>query len=327
MPSIPYSRYIIGRIPWYSFLIVTGAAIAILLAYREEKRLSLPSDTVIDLSLRVIPLGIIGARIYYVIFSWSSFRDDPISVLYIWNGGLAIYGGIIAGILTLIVFAKKRNLSPFLLFDIIVPGLSLAQSIGRWGNYFNMEAYGQIISIPGLCFFPFAVRIFESGGWNWHMATFFYESVLDLIIFIFLFCARKHYFRNTGDPFLHYLFLYASGRLCIEQFRSDSLFSLSGGTRISQILSEMIVIAVLIHYKMFTDNKTCRHKPLRTVSFICSVCITFITLLVSSGLFPGLFDTTSKQVFILLLTSAVNISVLFILYNTCLAKERTYADD
>ena len=177
MSSIPYSRYLVGSIPWYSILIVTGVVLAIALACHEERRAGLPRDTVIDLALWLLPFGIAGARIYYVVFSWDSFRNDLLSVFRIWEGGLAIYGGIIAGVIVLLVFCRVRKMRPLPLCDIIVPGLALAQCIGRWGNWFNMEAYGFTVTDPRLCFFPFAVQI-PADGYAWHLATFFYESLL-----------------------------------------------------------------------------------------------------------------------------------------------------
>ena len=238
MLSVPYSRYLIYPIPWYSFLIVLGVVLAVLIACREEKRAGLKKDTVIDLALWLLPGGIIGARIYYVVFSWNQFRDDFLSVFRIWEGGLAIYGAIISGLIVLLVFCRHRGLSPLLLCDLIAPGLALAQSIGRWGNYFNIEAYGLSLSNPSLCFFPLAVRVPADGN-AWHMATFFYESVLDFGIFLFLMKFRHSIPHRKGDVFFHYLFLYAAGRLCIEELRTDSLFAVSS-VRISQLLSVLI---------------------------------------------------------------------------------------
>jgi phosphatidylglycerol:prolipoprotein diacylglycerol transferase len=246
MSSVPYSRYLIGPVPWYSFLIVTGVVLAIILACREERRSGLPRDTVIDLALWLLPFGIIGARIYYVIFSWDSFRNDLLSVFRIWEGGIAIYGGIIAGVIVLLVFCRVRKLRPLPLCDVIVPGLALAQCIGRWGNWFNMEAYGFTVTNPDLCFFPLAVQI-PDDGYAWHLATFFYESVWDLLIFLFLVLARRKHFRQSGDAFFSYLFLYGAGRLVIEEMRTDSLYA-GTSVRISQVFSVILCIFVLLRY-------------------------------------------------------------------------------
>jgi len=242
--AVPYSRYLLKPIPWYSFLIVLGAALAIWLASREEQRVGLRKDTIIDLSLWVLPFGIIGARIYYVIFSWDVFRNDLLSILRIWEGGIAIYGAVLGGLITAWIFSRKRKIPLLLLCDLIAPGLILAQAIGRWGNYFNQEAYGAAVTNPALCFFPFAVLIEEETGAVWHMATFFYESCWNLLVFACLMIGRRKWFRKQGDVFFFYAFLYGAGRLVIEDFRMDSLYAASG-VRISQLLSLIVCVALL----------------------------------------------------------------------------------
>ncbi len=246
MSSIPYSRYLIYPIPWYSFLIVTGVVLALILACREEKRKKLPKDTVIDLALFLLPMGIIGARIYYVIFSWSQFSSDPLSVFRVWEGGLAIYGGVIGGFLAILLFSRRRRLPFLLLCDLIAPGLVLAQAIGRWGNWFNIEAYGLSVTDPSLCFFPFAVQV-PSDGDTWHLATFFFESAWNLGVFLFLICFRRRKSCRTGDVFCFYLVLYAAGRLVIEELRTDSLYA-SSSIRVSQLLSVLLCLAILVRY-------------------------------------------------------------------------------
>lgn len=243
MLATPSSRLFLGIIPWYSVLIVTGICLALFIASREEKRLGLPKDTVVDLALWVVPFGIIGARLYYVLFAWETFAHNPVSVLYIWQGGLAIYGAIIGGLLAVVLFARKQKLSLGTLTDIIAPGLALAQAIGRWGNYFNMEAYGVQITSPAWQFFPAAVFIPNINGGAWHMATFFYESMWNLAVFAVLMLTRKRMHR-TGDTSLWYFLLYGAGRLIIEGLRTDSLYA--GSTiRISQVLALCICAVVL----------------------------------------------------------------------------------
>lgn len=234
--AIPVSRTLFGIIPLYSLLIVIGAALAIWLASREEKRAGLPKETVLDLSFWVIPFGIIGARIYYVAFAWDQFKDNPVSALYVWEGGIAIYGAVIAGFIVLLIFCRMRKISAPALCDVIAPGLVLAQAIGRWGNYFNMEAYGEVITDPALQFFPFGVLITESGAPVWHMATFFYESFWDFLVFLVLIIGRRKWFRKEGDVFGFYCFLYSAGRLIVEDFRMDSLYA-APSLRISQLLA------------------------------------------------------------------------------------------
>ena len=243
MLATPPSRLIFGLIPWYSALIVTGICLALFIASREEKRLGLAKDTVIDLALWVVPFGIIGARLYYVAFSWDTFAPNPISALYVWQGGLAIYGAVLAGLLTVIIFARKRKLHLGTLTDLIAPGLALAQAIGRWGNYFNMEAYGPQINNPAWQFFPAAVFIPAGNGGAWHMATFFYESMWNLLVFSVLMLLRKRKHR-PGDLTLWYFLLYGAGRLIIEGLRTDSLYA-GGGIRISQVLAMVMCLVVL----------------------------------------------------------------------------------
>lgn len=243
MFAMPYSRYVFGTLPWYSTLIVLGMALALLLASREEKRLGLREDTAVDLALCVIPCGIIGARLYYVAFSWEVFAGDPLRILRIWEGGLAVYGGVIGGLLAAVVFSRVRKVPLATLTDIMVPGLALAQAIGRWGNYFNMEAYGAVITNPAWQFFPAGVLIPEGGGYVWHMATFFYESIWNLGVFIALMRLRKRAFRRF-DLTCWYFLLYGAGRFVIEGLRTDSL-TVSGGFRVSQLLSAGMVLLVL----------------------------------------------------------------------------------
>lgn len=238
--SIPYSRYLIGGLPWYGVLITCGVVAAILLCIHEEKRLQLKEDTVIDLSFWAIPLALVGARLYYAVFNWQAFAADPLSVLRIWEGGIAIYGAIIGGLLGVLIFARRRRMNPFLLTDMIVPGLSLAQGIGRWGNYFNMEAYGREIADPAWQFFPVGVQIPGGSGYTWHMATFFYESCWDIGVFTLLWFIIRKRSTKVGTTTLWYLLLYGVGRFFIEGLRTDSL--MSGSIRVSQLLSLVLVI-------------------------------------------------------------------------------------
>lgn len=243
--AMPASRYIFGTLPWYSVTMVSAIVVAILLAVREEKRRGLPKDTVIDLALWLIPSGIVGARLYYVAFTWDLFRSRPLAILEIWKGGLAIYGAIIGGIIAAFVFSRRRKLSLRTLADMIVPGLALAQCIGRWGNYFNMEAYGLPITDPAWQFFPAGVLIPEGGENVWHMATFFYESVWDLGVFAALQFLRKRC-RRPGDLTCWYVVLYGAGRLIVEGLRMDSLMAADGSARISQLVSVAGCLAVFV---------------------------------------------------------------------------------
>ena len=244
--AVPYSRYFLGFISWYGLLIAVGASLAVILSSREAKRLNLPKDTIIDLALWVLPIGILGARAYYVLFSWESYQSNPVSALFIWEGGLAIYGGILAGLAVVVVFCRKRRLPLPVMADILVPGVALAQSIGRWGNYFNQEAYG--IPLPEnspLCFFPLAVLIPENGILTWHVATFFLESVIDFTLFLFLVIGKRKLFRRPGDAACFYFLFYAAGRIFVENLRMDSLY-LGISVRVSQLISALLCTAGMI---------------------------------------------------------------------------------
>ena len=324
MLSVPYSRYIVYPVPWYSFLIVAGAALAIILSCREERRAGFPKDTVIDLALRILPFGIIGARIYYVLFSLDQFRGDPLSVFRIWEGGIAIYGGVIAGFIVLVLFSRRRKLSVWALCDLIVPGLVLAQSIGRWGNWFNIEAYGFTVTDPSLCFFPFAVQV-PSDGNAWHLAAFFYESVWDFSVFLFLMLSRRRFLRGSGNVFMFYLLLYASGRLVIEELRTDSLYAASS-VRVSQLLSILLCLFVVLHYAV-TALRSHRLSAAGRVMFFLSALISIPALLYS--LHTAIFSSLPKGGIILFLSvySLLMIICLFVIFLTSCSREVSNADN
>ena len=241
--AIPYSRYLMGNLPWYSTLIVIGAIVALWLASLEEKRLALPKDTFVDLSLWLIPMGILGARLYYVCMQWDQYANRLWAIFAIWEGGIAIYGAVIAGVIVVSIYAKRKKYAFFALADCLAPGLLLAQAIGRWGNYFNMEAYGTVIVDHAWQFFPFGVLIASGEGYTWHMATFFYESLWNFIGFMLLWCNRKKQ-KVVGNTSLWYVILYGSGRFIIEQLRTDSLYI--GGVRASQWLSFVLCLVAIV---------------------------------------------------------------------------------
>ena len=324
MSSIPYSRYLIYPITWYSFLIVTGILLALILARREEKRLSLPKDTMIDLALLLLPLGILGARIYYIVFSWSLFSHDFLSVFRIWEGGIAIYGGVIGGFAAVLFFSRRRRISFLLLCDLISPGLVLAQSIGRWGNWFNIEAYGLPVTNPSLCFFPLAVQV-PNDGYTWHLATFFFESLWNLVIFLFLIIFRRRKSCRTGDVFCFYLLLYAAGRLIIEELRMDSLYTASS-IRVSQLLSILLCLTVLLRYTFLLRRRDLLTVGLRLVLFIALVAIFLSLIYALCGSFFSAWSVTHVILY-LFLCSLVLIFTLFLLHHNLSAPEVAHADN
>ena len=228
---------------WYGLLIVVGMLLGILLASLRERRLGLPRETAVDLALWGIPAAIVGARLYYVIFSWESYADHPVSALYIWEGGLAIYGGLIGGLAAGLIYARVKRLNFLKLADLAAPSFALGQAVGRWGNFFNQEAYGIPVASERLRFFPVAVRI-EADG-LWHYATFFYESLWCLVIVLtLLLLERRGRLKRPGNVFFLYVLMYGLERALVEGLRTDSLYL--GPVRVSQALSLIAAGAALI---------------------------------------------------------------------------------
>lgn len=266
---------------WYGILISLSVVLAVVMVYREAKRKGLDADCMLDYALLTVPTAIVFARLYYVIFEWDQYAANPIHALFIWEGGIAIYGSIIGGIVATLIFSKWKKISFWTLADLVAPGLVLGQAIGRWGNFFNQEAFGELVTNPALQFFPYAVYIERLG--EWHMATFFYESVACFLIFIFLLIyRRKAKNAPAGNLFLWYWVLYGIERAYVEGLRTDSLWIFKGGIpignliffpnglRVSQVLSIIMVIAfgtVLIvravkrHKKQTAEDETAPLDP------------------------------------------------------------------
>ncbi len=323
--ATPSSRFFFGLIPWYGVLIVLGAGLAVFLADREAKRCRLTQDTILDLALWVLPLGILGARLYYVLFSWSAFQSRPLSALRIWEGGLAIYGGLIAGFLTVVFFCRKRKLSLFLILDLLVPGVVLAQAIGRWGNYFNQEAYGPLLDPSSrFCFFPLAVLIQQPGMSEWHIAAFFLESLWDFCVFLFLIFARRKLFRQKGDIFLFYLAFYGAGRLVIENLRTDSLY-LGSGIRVSQLLSVILTLAMLFLLLSRRKRRQGRISASCVISLVPAALSGILSLAFSLGLRPLAVLPLHLQMALLSGYAFFFVSASLILYGPSRPEEVVYA--
>ncbi len=223
-------------LPMYGLLICSAILLGVYLCGRNTARLSLPKDAGLDVALWGVPAALIGARLYYCIFRWADYADHPLSVLRVWEGGLAIYGGVIGGLLGVWLLSRKQKVSFWALVDMTVPSLLLGQAIGRWGNFFNQEAYGNPVLSPALQFFPLAVLV----DGTWYQATFFYESMWDLMGFLILWGTRKRW--RIGDGLPLYMIVYGLGRVWIEGLRSDSLYIPGTSLRISQLLSGLMVL-------------------------------------------------------------------------------------
>ena len=233
-------------IRWYSLLILIGVFIAILMIEKEGKRFNLDKDSLFNLAFWTIIIGILGARIYYVIFNFSAYKSDPASIFRIWEGGLAIHGGIIAGLITLIVFCKKYHISIVRITDISVVPLILAQAIGRWGNFFNGEAHGAATSLSHLQ--NMHIPKFIIDGMNidgiYYEPTFLYESIFCLIGFIIFLIVRRMRYTKTGTITSLYLIYYGVVRFFIETMRTDSL--MLGGFKAAQIVSAIMIVCGII---------------------------------------------------------------------------------
>ena len=229
---------------WYGVIIAVGFILAMLYCARHCRRCGIEPDTLYDFLIWMIPLAIIGARLYYVIFQWSDYRDHPIDALKIWEGGLAIYGGVIAGLLTGIVWCRKKKIPFGAMADVCAPGLLIGQCIGRWGNFINREAFGRettAFSRMGLTL-PGRETVYVH-------PTFLYESLWNFVGFLLLhFWFRRHERKFDGELILLYAVWYGIGRALIEGLRTDSLYFFGTGLRSSQILglaSALVAIVVM----------------------------------------------------------------------------------
>lgn len=234
------------KIYWYSIMILIGVYIGGSLILRECKKFKLPENFIINMMLYTLIFAIIGARLYYVAFNWEYYGNNLIDIFKVWEGGLAIHGGLIFGLITIILYTKKYKVNTFRMLDIIVVGLIIGQAIGRWGNFFNGEAHGMATTLEFLKSLHLPNFIIE--GMNiygvYYHPTFLYESLWCLIGFILLILFRKRYYNKIGQTTGLYLVWYGIGRYIIEGMRTDSL--MLGDFRIAQIVSILFVVIGLI---------------------------------------------------------------------------------
>ncbi len=227
---------------WYSFLILIAVIIGYQIVVSYSKKISYKTNEIMDMVLYLVIFSIIGARAYYVIFNFSLYQDDLLSIFMIWKGGLAIYGGIIAAILYILYYCKKKGLDFIRVLDIYSLSLLLGQAIGRWGNFFNGEAYGgktTLEALQSLHLPRFIIDGMYIDGF-YRQPTFLYESIWCLIGVFFLIRIRKRYTNQVGRQVSFYLIWYGIGRFFIEGLRSDSLYL--GIFRVSQLVSVVMVV-------------------------------------------------------------------------------------
>jgi phosphatidylglycerol:prolipoprotein diacylglycerol transferase len=231
-------------IRWYGVLIMAGVILGLFLAGREGKRQGVSVGFIHDLFFYLLISAIIGARLYYVIFSWHLYRDNLGEIFAFWHGGLAIHGAIIGGTLAGLVYTRLKGLSFWQVADICAPSLILGQAIGRWGNYFNQEAFGEPTNLPWGIFIDKAHRPLQYIQETHFHPTFLYESLWDFSVLFFLLWIRRRRSIIRGDVFLAYLMLYSLGRFWIEGLRMDSLMFV--GFRAAQIISLLIIVLAAI---------------------------------------------------------------------------------
>lgn len=240
-------------IRWYSLCIVLGAVLAVYLARKEAPRKKIKPDDVLDFILIAFPVALLGARLYYVAFAgqWQDYKDNPLRIFATWEGGIAIYGALIAGAIVMVYFSRRRLINILDFLDIAVPGVMIAQSIGRWGNFFNQEAYGKAVS--SLDYLPDFIRDQMYIDGSYRIPTFLYESLWNLLGFTILMAVRHSGWLKRGEPTAFYLVWYGCGRLVIEGLRTDSL--MLGGLRVSQWLSALLILAGLVLVVYIRKNK------------------------------------------------------------------------
>lgn len=239
----------IGSFPiyWYG-LIITGAFIvAGLLAVRLARESRIDPEHVLNLFIYIIPAAIIGARLYYVLFSWSDYSGNYSEIFAIRHGGLAIHGGLLGGFLAGFIYVRKHKLNFWQMADVLVPGLALGQAIGRWGNFINQEAFGGPVSPEFISMFPHFIQRQMLIGGQYHHPAFLYESLWNLLVFIVLMFKRQQA-KFHGHILLAYLALYSVGRFFIEGIRTDSL--MLGPLRVAQVASLILfVVAIALHIR------------------------------------------------------------------------------
>lgn len=242
---------------WYAIIIVSGIILAVWLSSREAVRVGMKEDDVIDFMLWGLPSAIIGARLYYVIFEWKDYINNPIEIFYTRNGGLAIYGGLIGGGIALLLFSRHRFISPWTFLDIAAPSVILAQAIGRWGNFMNHEAYGPDTTrgfLESLHLPNFIIDNMYIDG-IYRQPTFLYESVWNVLGFVLLLVLRrKKNFLKQGEVFLGYVIWYSFGRFFVEGLRTDSLY-LFANIRASQLVSVLLFFGAIVAVVIRRKNK------------------------------------------------------------------------
>lgn len=238
----------------YAVMILTGALIAYFLGQYRFKKLGYHKDILSDYFFMLLFVGIIGARLWYVVFTFENYMSNPIEIFAVWHGGIAIQGGIVAGLIYSYFFFKKRDIPFFVAGDAIIPGVLIAQALGRWGNFFNHEAFGTEVPLSflqNLHLPDFIIEnMFIDGAY--HHPTFLYESIGNIIAFLLIIFVVKKLQKHIGVQFFSYFVFYGIVRFFVEGLRTDSL--MLGPIRMAQLTSIVFLVAgiigmIYVHYK------------------------------------------------------------------------------
>lgn len=241
------------EIRWYGILIVLGIFIGIFIAYYNSNKLNLDFEKIIDGFLVAFPCAIVGARAYYVFFEFDNFKNNIWSVFNLRTGGLAIHGGLIGALIGTIIYCKFKKIEMMKYLDVVAPSLILAQAIGRWGNFMNGEAHGDVVSYEFISKFPEFIQKGMYLDGHYYNPTFLYESMWNLIIFLILMIIlHKKKSNENGVVIASYAVLYSVGRLFIESLRTDSL--MIGNIRIAQFMS-ILGVVIGITYIIYVKSK------------------------------------------------------------------------
>lgn len=245
------------QIYWYSIFVFLGLLLASIIIFREAKKRKINEDFMVNLICDSIIIGLVGARLYYVLFNLPYYLSNPIEILAIWNGGLAIHGGVFAALVFIILYCKKYRINILQILDIVVVGLIIGQAIGRWGNFFNSEAYGLVTTAEKLT--AQGIPKFIIDGMyilgEYRQPTFFYESVWCLVGFLALLIVRKCKYLKRGQLTGFYLIWYGIARFLIEALRTDSL--MLGSLKMAQIVSVLFIVIgiILFLYNVVKSTK------------------------------------------------------------------------
>ncbi len=245
-------------IHWYSFLIFIALIIGGWMVIREAKKWNISEDFIINLAFYLIPISLIGARLYFVVFHWDYYSQNLLEIFEVWKGGLAIHGALLFGLLFVLFYCKKHKIHTLRLLDIIVVSLLLGQAIGRWGNFINQEAFGPATTLSfleSLHLPQFIIDGMYIGG-TYYQPTFLYESLWCIIGFIAILFIRRMKYIKTGQITAFYLVWYGIGRFFIEGLRTDSL--MLGPLKMAQVVSIMMILAGIILF--FIRNRGSRFQ-------------------------------------------------------------------